>query len=96
MTVYNFKNKSEYDISRQLESMIYKELGIDFAHTGAIFDCSRIESESFIDAMEFLLYLKGKVDIDFINKYYIYRMQDMKTISNYNDIFIDFLNLLNN
>ena len=91
---YNLDKKTEYDISCELEYMILKELNIDFHHTEAIFDCSRIEKEMFIDTMEFLLILKNKMDLDFIDKYYVYKMKDMKKIPEYKQIYIEFLNLL--
>lgn len=88
-------DKSTWDISYDLECILEKCFNQKFDHTGTIFDRSTIEEDMFYDDMHLLLHMYG-VDgsQEFIDKYFKYKRTNMNDIPNYQEIFEEFLKLI--
>lgn len=89
--------KDAHEIAYDLERIVEKVLGYDFDHSGTFFDRDRIHSKYFYSVMFFMLHIKGK-DFEgacnFVDKYNKYKDTNIDDIPNYEQIFDEFLKLV--
>ncbi len=87
--------KTVWDVSYELEKIVEDQFGAKFDHTETIFDRSRIEKGMFFDILDLLLHMYGgEGSIEFIDKYLDLRGVNMNQISNFEEIFNEFKQLL--
>lgn len=86
---------NNHDIAINLCKMLEKELHVKLYHTPTVFSADQIELRSFVDAMVLLLHMKSQKDcINFVNKVNPYIGLNMRDIDGCNDIYDEFLKLI--
>ena len=85
--------KNVWDVSYELETICERKFGMRFDHTNTIFDRSKIEKNMFFNVMHLLLHMDnidGDRASEFIDKHLDLFDVNMNDISNYEDVFNEF------